>query len=43
MTSASLIGPGKRARYKFEATLEGIFELELEHAGVPIAELRVNP
>lgn len=37
------VGPGKRARYMFNAKLEGIFELELENAGVPIAELQVNP
>lgn len=37
------VGPGKRTRYKFTAKLEGIFELELEHAGVPIGELQVNP
>lgn len=37
------VGPGKRARYMFAAKIEGIFELELENAGVPIAELRVNP
>ena len=37
------VGPGRRARYRFKADLEGIFEIELENAGVPIAELRVNP
>lgn len=37
------VGPGKRARYRFTAKIEGIFELELEHAGVPIAELVVEP
>lgn len=37
------VGPGKRARFKFKANIEGIFELELEHAGVPIGELQVNP
>jgi len=40
------VGPGKRARFVFEARLEGIFELELEHAGVvpvALAEVRVQP
>ena len=37
------VGPGVRARFRFTAKLEGIFELELEHAGEPIAELQVNP
>jgi len=37
------VGPGKRARLRFTANLEGIFEIELEHAGEPIAELQVNP
>lgn len=37
------VGPGTPARFRFTAKLEGIFELELEHAGEPIAELRVNP
>lgn len=37
------VGPGRRARYRFTANLEGIFEIELENAGVPVGELRVNP
>jgi len=37
------VGPGKRARFKFTAKPEGIFELELENAGVPIGELQVDP
>jgi len=37
------IGPGKVGRYRFKADIDGIFELELEHAGVQIAELRVEP
>lgn len=37
------VGPGVRARYSFTAKLEGVFELELEDAGVPIGELQVNP
>ncbi len=37
------VGPGKTARYEFTARIEGIFELELEGAGVAIGELQVNP
>lgn len=35
--------PGTPARFRFEARLEGIFEIELEGPGVQIAELRVEP
>jgi len=34
---------GGRVRFAFKAQLEGIFEIELEHAGVQIAELTVQP
>jgi len=34
---------GGRVRFAFEADAEGIFELELERAGVQIAELVVEP
>ena len=37
------VGPGKTARYTFKAKIEGIFELELEQAGVQIASLKVEP
>ena len=37
------VGPGKPARFRFRAELEGIFEIELEEAGEPIVELRVEP
>jgi hypothetical protein len=37
------VGPGKPARLTFEADLEGIFEIELEHAEEQIVELRVGP
>jgi FtsP/CotA-like multicopper oxidase with cupredoxin domain len=37
------IGQGKVGRYRFKADIDGIFELELENAGVQIAELRVEP
>lgn len=36
------IGPGKVGRYRFKADIDGIFELELENAGVQIAEVRVE-
>ena len=36
-------GPGAPARFRFEADLEGIFEIELEGPHVQIAELRVEP
>lgn len=34
---------GRTVRMSFEATLEGIWGIEFERSGVPIAELRVNP
>lgn len=34
---------GGKARFSFIAEIDGIFEIELENAGVQIAELRVNP
>lgn len=34
---------GGRVRFSFPAKLEGRFEIELEHAGTPIAELEVSP
>lgn len=37
------VGPGAPARFRFDATLEGIFEVELEQSGELIAELRVEP
>ena len=37
------IAPGKLARFDVEATIEGVFELELENSGVPIAEISVVP
>jgi heme/copper-type cytochrome/quinol oxidase subunit 2 len=36
-------GPGQTARFKFEADIEGIFEIELEETATQIAELRVEP
>ena len=37
------VGPGRTARFRIEADLEGIFEIELEERGVEIGELRVEP
>jgi hypothetical protein len=37
------VAPGKPARFDFPASIEGIFEVELEHASVPILKLTVNP
>ena len=34
---------GGSVRFRFPAKLEGVFEVELEHRAVPIAELRVSP
>jgi FtsP/CotA-like multicopper oxidase with cupredoxin domain len=37
------VAPGKPARYVFKANIEGIFEVELEEAGVQLIKLQVNP
>lgn len=37
------VAPGKDARFRFEAKLEGIFEAELEQRGVPVARVEVRP
>jgi FtsP/CotA-like multicopper oxidase with cupredoxin domain len=37
------VGPGQTARFRFEADIEGIFEIELEDSHEQIAELRVEP
>ena len=34
---------GQTARMSFKATIDGIFEIEFEHSGTQIAELRVDP
>jgi heme/copper-type cytochrome/quinol oxidase subunit 2 len=36
-------GPGKPARYRFKADVEGVFEMELEDTGEKIANLVVEP
>ena len=35
--------PGKPVRFRFKATIDGRFEVELEDRGVEIAELTVKP
>jgi hypothetical protein len=37
------VSPGSPARISFPARLEGIYEVELENAGLEIAQLQVNP
>jgi FtsP/CotA-like multicopper oxidase with cupredoxin domain len=37
------LSPGKTARMSFRATIDGIFEIELEHSATQIASLRVDP
>lgn len=37
------VAPGKDARFRFAAKIEGIFGVELEEQGVPIASLEVRP
>jgi non-ribosomal peptide synthetase component F len=37
------LAPGEPARLSFDASIEGVFEIELEHAHVQIAELTVEP
>ena len=34
---------GKTTRVSFKATIDGIFEIEFEHSGTEIAQLRVDP
>jgi len=37
------VGPGRPASFSFEATITGIFEIELEDTGEPLGTLRVEP
>ena len=37
------IKPGQRVEFDVPATIEGVFELELEHSAVPLAEISVLP
>ena len=39
---SAAVGPEKTARVSFRATLEGVFEVELERSGVEIARLEVR-
>jgi hypothetical protein len=35
--------PGRTAKFRFKADLEGVFELELHHAGTQLAKITVRP
>jgi pyruvate/2-oxoglutarate dehydrogenase complex dihydrolipoamide acyltransferase (E2) component len=37
------VGAGETVTMSFKATITGIFEVEFEHSGTPIAELKVEP
>jgi hypothetical protein len=37
------LGPGKTARFRFKADIEGVFELELHHSGAQLAKITVEP
>lgn len=37
------VAAGEPGRMSFKANIEGVFELELENSGVPIAQLAVSP
>lgn len=37
------IAAGGKARFSFDADIDGVFEIELEDSGVQLAELRVRP
>ena len=37
------VARGGPARFRFEASIDGIYEIELEDTATPIAELRVEP
>jgi FtsP/CotA-like multicopper oxidase with cupredoxin domain len=37
------VTPGQTVTFSFKATITGIFEIEYEHAGRQIAQLRVDP
>jgi hypothetical protein len=40
---AKEVGPGKPARFDFKATITGVFDVELEHAGIQVMRLTVEP
>ena len=37
------LAPGKTVNVSFKATIDGIFEIELEHSATQVAKLRVDP
>jgi FtsP/CotA-like multicopper oxidase with cupredoxin domain len=37
------LAPGKTVDVSFKATIDGIFEIELEHSTIQVAKLRVDP
>lgn len=37
------VRPGKPARMRFRADIEGVYEVELENGGIEIAKLEVRP
>jgi nitrous oxide reductase len=37
------VAPGKPAVFDFKATIDGVFDVELEHHGVQIMSLKVEP
>jgi FtsP/CotA-like multicopper oxidase with cupredoxin domain len=37
------VAAGETEKISFKATIDGIFEIEFEHSGTPIASLRVDP
>jgi FtsP/CotA-like multicopper oxidase with cupredoxin domain len=38
-----VLAPGKTVRFRFKADIEGVFELELHHAGSQLARITVKP
>jgi hypothetical protein len=40
---SKVVKPGKTATMSFKANIDGIFEIEFEHSGTEIAQLRVDP
>jgi nitrous oxide reductase len=37
------VAPGKPAVFDFKATIDGVFDVELEHHGVQIMSLKIEP
>lgn len=40
---AKPVGPDQPARFSVPASITGVFEVELENSGVPVAKVTVNP